>query len=198
MSIRVMSKVWDEAPYNLGTLLVLLALADWADDEGLCWPKNAQLQKKTRLSERQVRNAMALLEAEKVITVVEESRGAGLPRKYQIGGQYLPPLKSTGGQILPKRGAISDSAIRKNRHEPSVNLKPPNPPFSKGGLSSRDRNNIAKELDRIASASIGMYVPDQEERTEQIIQCVAARLILPLEAVKEAVYQSYGLQENTQ
>lgn len=151
MSIRVMSRVWDDAPYSLGTLLVLLALADWSDDEGLCWPKNAQLQKKTRLSERQVRNAMAVLEAEKVISVVEESSGSGVPRKYRIGGQYLPPSKSTGGQILPVMGANSDRAIRKNRHEPSVKPKKgevvsKNPPsrFSQADFDERDLRKMAE------------------------------------------------------
>jgi len=34
MSIRVMTAVWDHSPYESGELLVLLALADWADEPG--------------------------------------------------------------------------------------------------------------------------------------------------------------------
>lgn len=34
MSIKVMTLVWECAPYGEATLLALLALADWADDSG--------------------------------------------------------------------------------------------------------------------------------------------------------------------
>ena len=35
MSIQVMTAVWAEAPYEGGALIVLLALAAWADDESV-------------------------------------------------------------------------------------------------------------------------------------------------------------------
>ena len=34
MSIKVMTTVWAEAPYQGGALLILLAMADWADENG--------------------------------------------------------------------------------------------------------------------------------------------------------------------
>jgi hypothetical protein len=44
-------------------LLVLLALADFADDEGLCFPRISTIAKKARLSERSVQDALCKLEA---------------------------------------------------------------------------------------------------------------------------------------
>ena len=35
-------------------LLVLVALAEWADDEGLCWPSHDSIAKRARVSRRQV------------------------------------------------------------------------------------------------------------------------------------------------
>jgi hypothetical protein len=58
MSVRVMNLVWERAPYSGGTLLVLLALADWSDDEGFCWPKVQTLAVKARLSDRQSQRAL--------------------------------------------------------------------------------------------------------------------------------------------
>lgn len=52
MSMKVMSHVWDNAPFEGSTLLTLLALADWSSDEGVCWPRLSSLMKKTRLGER--------------------------------------------------------------------------------------------------------------------------------------------------
>jgi len=50
MSIRIMSSVWESGAFDGSTLLLLLALADAANDEGFCWPSAATLMKKTRLS----------------------------------------------------------------------------------------------------------------------------------------------------
>lgn len=59
-----MSRVWDEATdIRGGDLLVLLALADFADDEGRCWPSVATIAKKARLTERQAYRSLKALEA---------------------------------------------------------------------------------------------------------------------------------------
>lgn len=39
MSIKLISAVWDSGPTNLGERMVMLSLADQANDEGYCWPK---------------------------------------------------------------------------------------------------------------------------------------------------------------
>lgn len=63
MSIRVMTAVWDHAAVEGGTLLVLLAMADWANDDGTgVYPKQETLARKARLKDRQVRNCLAELE----------------------------------------------------------------------------------------------------------------------------------------
>jgi hypothetical protein len=62
MSVRLMSLVWDlELPP--GEKLVLLALADQANDEGRqCWPAVSTIAKKSGQGERTVRRALADLE----------------------------------------------------------------------------------------------------------------------------------------
>ena len=60
MSIRVMTRVWDvDLPDS--EKLVLLALADCANDEGFCWPSMATLARKCSKSDRTVQKAVKSL-----------------------------------------------------------------------------------------------------------------------------------------
>jgi DNA-binding IclR family transcriptional regulator len=62
VSIEVMSAVWKHADVSGATLLVLLALADYANENGICWPGVAALSRKARVSERYVRDLLGDLE----------------------------------------------------------------------------------------------------------------------------------------
>ena len=53
MSIKVMNRVWDESQHKGSTLLLLLAIADHAADDGYCWPNVKTLAQKIRMSRRQ-------------------------------------------------------------------------------------------------------------------------------------------------
>lgn len=86
-----MSKVWEDAPYSEGSLLVLLALADWANDDGLCWPSISRLAKKARLEDRQTQAILRRLEADGVVEV-ERGGGRGHQNRYLIRVQNLHPL----------------------------------------------------------------------------------------------------------
>lgn len=63
MSIRVMSEVWDHANLEGAQLLVLLALADFANDDGYCWPSYETLAKKARVSRRYAIQVVKRLQA---------------------------------------------------------------------------------------------------------------------------------------
>lgn len=58
MSIKEMSRVWDDSKQNGNRLLLLLAMADYADDNGYCWPSIDTLAQKTRMSSRTVMRAI--------------------------------------------------------------------------------------------------------------------------------------------
>lgn len=79
-----MSAVWHDAKsYREGPLLVLLALADWANDEGWCWPSVPAIADKARLTERQVYNVLAQLELDGVI-VRQGGGGRGRSTRYRV------------------------------------------------------------------------------------------------------------------
>jgi hypothetical protein len=70
MSIKIMQEVWENAPVDQGTLLVLLALADSADEVSrTCYPGIDGLAKRSRLSERQVQYCIQRLRQAGVVIV---------------------------------------------------------------------------------------------------------------------------------
>lgn len=56
------SRVWRESKQSGGTLLLLMAMADFADDEGICFPAVETLAKKARMTARHVRRVLRELE----------------------------------------------------------------------------------------------------------------------------------------
>jgi len=84
MSIRVMTSVWDDRRAQTHTeLLVLLALADWANDDGYGWPTVSVLAAKARLSERAVRQILGRLTATGRIRRIPGG-GRGHGNLYQV------------------------------------------------------------------------------------------------------------------
>jgi hypothetical protein len=83
MSIKWISYIWDKTDYRDGSALVALALADFANDEGLCHPKMATVAKKARLSVRLVQRIVKLLEGDGFLEVVRKN-GRGNQPVFQL------------------------------------------------------------------------------------------------------------------
>jgi len=91
MSIAVMTRVWKLAPAPVkgSRLLLLLALADNANDEGRCWPSMTHLAQKTRLSRRQVIRLLAELYELNEITAQQRTKnGRKTSNMYQLHERY--------------------------------------------------------------------------------------------------------------
>lgn len=63
MSIGVMSRVWAESQHAGTELLVMLALSDFSDDDGICYPSIAKLATKCRTTPRHANRLIAALVA---------------------------------------------------------------------------------------------------------------------------------------
>jgi hypothetical protein len=89
MSIKLMAAVFDDEQLDQAETLTMLALADWANDDGRCWPSLPQLVKKTRLSERGLREIIRRLVEQGVL---EKQDIAGKGTKYIVRPRhYVPP-----------------------------------------------------------------------------------------------------------
>lgn len=94
MSIRLMSLVWDTATVGGSDLLVLLALADYANDDGTSiYPSMKSLAKRARLSEDQTRRIIHKLIADGVVELVEKGGWTGNRNK---SNEYRIILDSAG------------------------------------------------------------------------------------------------------
>ncbi len=87
MSVKIMAQVWElDLPQN--EKLVLLALGDHADDEGVCYPSVARIAWKTGMSERQVQRIGKKLRAAGLIVLMKHGQGGrGNPAVYRIKPQ---------------------------------------------------------------------------------------------------------------
>lgn len=97
MSVRVMAWVWEHSRAEPTDRLVLLAIADAANDHGAeAYPSMATLTKKTRLAERSVQRAIKRLSdlGELVVKPNAGPRGTNRYRITMTPGAESPPPQS--------------------------------------------------------------------------------------------------------
>lgn len=138
MSIRVMSVVWDRYPAGGSKLLTMLALADWADDEGeRIYPSMETLAAKCRMSERQIRRIVGELVNEDYLILQQKSvGGTGKTNRYKVNLQTLskcPSLRNKvremsanpdTGDRKPGHSYVTQSVISVNNRYPEQSDKP--------------------------------------------------------------------------
>ena len=91
MSVSVFSLVWDGYPGGGSELLALLALADWSDDAGRCWPSMTNIAAKCRLSRSQAQRVTHELIKAGFLVVEGNAEGGppGASRRYRIALDLL-------------------------------------------------------------------------------------------------------------
>ena len=114
--------------------LVLMALADAADDQGICWPSVATLASKVGVSTRTVRRVMQELISGKLLAAEQRYRSDGScsSNRYRLslaGGDKLSPAPdasdTTPGQVCqgpPDTGVIPGTTIRTQRESPQPRI----------------------------------------------------------------------------
>lgn len=124
MAIAVMSKVWDMSRAGGTELLLLLAIADFADEHGYAYPSVPTLAKKIRMSPRNTQYTLQKLVAmgELEISLNAGRRGTNL---YQV--KNLHPASLAPCSPLQGRGAAHcTEGVQPIAHEPSRTvIEPP-------------------------------------------------------------------------
>jgi hypothetical protein len=131
MSIKVSTEVWQGSRHKSGNLLLLLAMADHADDKGRAWPGIPLLAHKARLSERHTRRCLSELLASGELEILPEPAPSG-GKWYQIRLDLLTPDNlSTETSASDHRTPVSKIAdahdhrsnspyIEESSNEPSI------------------------------------------------------------------------------
>jgi hypothetical protein len=131
MSIRVMSWVWDCGPEKGSDLLVLLALADFANDEGECWPSMASIARKARMTERGAQKIARRLKEDGFLEITTGGGRHGCNRyriiRRETPNEVHPFSAETPNTVHPRttfapeqRDKKPRTAVHPNRQEPSV------------------------------------------------------------------------------
>lgn len=140
MSIKLMSLVW-EIDLPPGEKLVLLALADQANDEGTqCWPSVETIAKRSGQGVRTVRRALASLEQAGHLT---RQHRDGTSTQYRVHpGQSGTPAKSAPlpkTTQTPAKLAAKPSRTTSNKHTQRAHVIPESwepQPFGNGSKSA--------------------------------------------------------------
>lgn len=127
MSIEAMSTVWKHSRRKGSGLLLLLAIADFANDEGAAWPSVDTLAAKCRMSIRNTQELLSDLSAEGEITIDPQAgpHGTNVYRLANIAGQGGAKIAGgvqTSGAETGKGGA---NQRRQNAPNPSGTVKEP-------------------------------------------------------------------------
>ncbi len=83
MSIALMSLVWKHGPPDRSQRLLMLAIADSANDQGICWPSTKLLAGKSCMSVRSVLRSLKALEQQGWLSVKRKSYEAK-GNRYEI------------------------------------------------------------------------------------------------------------------
>lgn len=98
MSNKVLTACW-ELKLSLAQKLVLISLADQANDEGMCWPSVSSLIRRTGMSERSIRYSVKQLENLGFLKI-----------KIRVGHSSFYTITPTGARRAPARNAPASVA----------------------------------------------------------------------------------------
>jgi hypothetical protein len=119
MSVKYIAQVWeDETIDDRCSLLLMLALADFANAEGVCWPSIESLAKKARCSTRSVFDRLTELETVgKIKRVSGKKQNAvnvySLYPSVQSAHTCEPPLKAARAVAHDPSGTVTDPSSQK-------------------------------------------------------------------------------------
>jgi len=134
MSIKIMTEVWEHSQMKGSLLLLLLAIADFANDDGIAYPGTPTLAKKIRMSERQVKRLRQKLYDAGELEYI--SGGTHKGDRLTVRVTSCPKGDKLSAQRVTNRANKGDKSgkLRVTRMSPEPSLEPSIEPS--GGTTS--------------------------------------------------------------
>ena len=168
MSIHISSAVWKAPIPNAGAKIVLLALADIANHEGVCWPSNGTLCAMTSLSKTTVKEHLRALAEQGIIDVFQRTapNGRQTSNVFTIHAAKLPKVGEGSESDPMQEGAKSDGGGGEiyqgggGEKQPPMNhqKEPPTEPTQK--MRGKPLASAAKEENQKMLLSLPETLPD--------------------------------------
>lgn len=114
MGIAASKLVWAKSKSKGATRLVVLCLAEHANDNGVCWPSISTIARETKVSDRQVTRAIQELVNLKEVAIIEKGDGRGKSTIYTITlkddmvSSFEPQEAQEKGDIPSQKDDICD------------------------------------------------------------------------------------------
>ena len=123
MSVRWISFVWESSPYEGRRLLLHLALADFANDEGTCFPSQKTLALKARTTETWVSASVRQMIKDGLLEIIEKGNGRGNRTIYKLNKGVTHNGETHNGETGDQQSPnVQELYLLKNRKEPSKDL----------------------------------------------------------------------------
>jgi hypothetical protein len=127
LSIKIMSWVLDHSPYEGKARLIHVVLADHANDEGVCWPRQDQIAARAGCSVEHVRVTVKQMISDGYVEIIAASKGRGSSHRYMlknpksvgVSGHGSPQVDGLSPQV---DGVITPNPSPNNRQEPSITI----------------------------------------------------------------------------
>ena len=177
MSNKALTWVWQESESKGSALLVLLALADQADDDGVCFPSVAYIARKCRLQERSAQYALRSLEESREISRVSR-RGHSTVYRIALTPESAPQPKDEVHESAPQpkdevheSAGVSQTTGARNcmdevHHGAPITLKEPSLESPTPVVGTRERKRSTPTAPR------GTRVPEDFEPDERMLEWV--------------------------
>ena len=170
LSIKVTSRVWEKSNQRGSDLLLLLALGDRSDDDGISWPGIEELSFKTRVDFRQVKRMIKHVESAGELFVLRGS-GRGHSSRYFVTSGLesqaiqktlerrlqVPPLVASNLAVDLERRQTRDQervtstppfARQQKREDPAIRVSFTSPfPAIKSDISAEEK--VTSEVERV-------------------------------------------------
>lgn len=167
MSVRTMARVWADSSHNGTELLMLLAIADFADDDGRAYPSVAGLATKCRMKPRNANYILAALQesGELRLRHNEGPRGTNL---YQIVFSAMrhpfaedkQPLQVTA-PLQATAGVQASAGLQRSAPTPAMQCaKPLQPIADEPSLNHQEPPKKARKRAAVSQVVPNKMLPD--------------------------------------
>ncbi|MEM7134430.1 MAG: helix-turn-helix domain-containing protein [Chloroflexota bacterium] len=202
MSIKLITQVWDEATdLKNSKLVVMLAYADYANDEGIAWPKVKSIARRARISIRQARRIKQELQEAGYLEAIEKLNGRSAPdvvkvipkrvtlvtervssataERVTLVTEGVTPVTAERVTLMTGKGDTDDTSYIYNHQEPS-NYEPPLEPSESSSSSDLDLESDQEAVE--------MHLDEDNDDFNFLVKMISENCQLPItEALKDQI-----------
>jgi hypothetical protein len=170
-----MSAIWDSGPESQGQLLVMLALSDYANDTGACWPSIASIARKARMTTRGTQKIIRQLEADGWLKIVTGNGRHGCNNYIVNPERSSPEPSSPPLNVDTQTLNVDTETLNLDTPEPSRTI---NEPSEVSIIANPKFDPILASLCRVASTDAAKsFIEYRKKHKAKALSETAAKML---------------------